>query len=291
MDVYLIQQGERRGPFRVFQIKELVETGAASREDLAWHQGMDEWRPLHQMESLAPFLPPPPGTPPPLPRHHFDQPRDQVFDVPRFSPPAARPGFPWRRIAARIIDWMLMQLVLGGAAMASGLLTPGQYLYPWPLLMVAFAVLWSLIEGVMISRWRTTPGKWLFSLRVEHETGRALTFGEASARAARAWFLGYGLGWPLLLLVTGGFWLYFWRKTGRSWWDAARGHRETEEPLQPHRLFLSLLYFAGQLAFDFHIRWNHPAPHYLPEPMAGRTLKEFVDQQMEKAVQSQPPPR
>ena len=72
MDIYLLQDGQRRGPFRVFQVKEMVDRGEAAVTDLAWHGGLDGWQPLGEVAALVPYLPRPANVPPPLPEGYFE---------------------------------------------------------------------------------------------------------------------------------------------------------------------------------------------------------------------------
>ena len=100
---------------------------------------------------------------------------------------------PWRRFFARSMD-----LALTGMAwnlVLAGLLghNLGQLnLFQQWILDVASWLLLIPLEGLMLSKWGTTPGKWLMGLRVEHAEGRLLTYSEAQARALSVFGRGDG---------------------------------------------------------------------------------------------------
>ena len=52
-----------------------------------------------------------------------------------------------------------------------------------------------LLEPLLLSTWGTTPGKWIFGLKVRNAHGGKLTFREAAARLSA--LFGYGEGWSL----------------------------------------------------------------------------------------------
>ncbi len=111
---------------------------------------------------------------------------------------------PWRRFFARMLDWwlygrlwfVLQLLVLNrNAANWSNTL--------WGLIVdtvVQIGLLLAL-EPIFLSRWGTTPGKWLLGLRVTHKSGRLLTHAEALARTGQVLSRGMGFAIPIYDLV------------------------------------------------------------------------------------------
>jgi uncharacterized RDD family membrane protein YckC len=277
MDIYLLQDGQRRGPFRVFQLKEMVDRGEAAVTDLGWHGGLDGWRPLSEIDALAPFLPRPANIPPPLPDGYFER----LPELPAGGRSEAdRPPFPWRRLAARLVDVGVMRSVLGGIALAAGWLTPGSFLFPSNAVILAFFVGWSLVEAAMLTYWGTTPGKWLFGLRVAREDGRNPVFHQSLVRAFQGWLFGWALGLFPFVLITGILWLVVYRRHGRAWWDLPASLDVVCEPhVRWPRMSLVLIYFVAHGVFNTWLFWNHPAPKELPEPVGGRTLRELLDEQ------------
>lgn len=52
MELYLNQNGEQVGPYTEDQISEMIHSGALTRNDIVWHEGLSEWQPLHAVFDL-----------------------------------------------------------------------------------------------------------------------------------------------------------------------------------------------------------------------------------------------
>lgn len=44
--LYLLQNGQQVGPFPAASVRAMIESGAVTPDDLAWYEGLDEWRSL-----------------------------------------------------------------------------------------------------------------------------------------------------------------------------------------------------------------------------------------------------
>jgi hypothetical protein len=53
MQIYLGKNGEKRGPFSPEEVKAKLTNGQISTFDLAWHEGMTEWKPLGSLAGIA----------------------------------------------------------------------------------------------------------------------------------------------------------------------------------------------------------------------------------------------
>ena len=62
VDIYIARGEEQFGPYPLEQIRELLDQGALLPEDLAFHEGLDNWTPLAEViaAQTAPKLPSPP---------------------------------------------------------------------------------------------------------------------------------------------------------------------------------------------------------------------------------------
>ena len=105
---------------------------------------------------------------------------------------------PWRRYFARMLDLMFATLILWIVLAlvfrvnVSNVGTIGE----WLLGFVEWAI-WIPLEGLLLSKLGTTPGKWLMGIRIEHEDGRKLTFGEAADRTWQVFVKGMGANIPI----------------------------------------------------------------------------------------------
>src|ERR1035441_284207 len=53
MDIYLYQNDKQVGPYTEQELRTLVKSGAISKTEYAWHEGLTEWQPLNAIISLA----------------------------------------------------------------------------------------------------------------------------------------------------------------------------------------------------------------------------------------------
>jgi uncharacterized RDD family membrane protein YckC len=172
-----------------------------------------------------------------------------------------------------------MRSLLGGVALGAGWLAPGSFLFPSDWVILMFFVVWSLIEACLLTRWGTTPGKWLFGLRVVRADGGNPVFHQSLVRAFQGWLFGWALGLFPFTIITLIIWLIVYRRHGRAWWDVpASLDVVSEARVRVPRMVLVLVYFVAQNVFNTWLWWRTPAPDHLPSPMGGRTLREIVDE-------------
>lgn len=108
--------------------------------------------------------------------------------------------FPWQRFFARLLDaqiyrslWVLILPALGFNMLKSS--RGGVLLLELLTLGTMF-----LLEPLLLSRFGTTPGKWLFGLRVTSPDGRRLTYAEGRERTAYLFWYGIRLNLPFFRL-------------------------------------------------------------------------------------------
>ena len=108
--------------------------------------------------------------------------------------------FPWQRFFARLLDaqiyrslWVLILPALGFNMLKS---SRGGVLF---LELLTIGTMF-LLEPLLLSRFGTTPGKWLFGLRVTSPDGRRLTYAEGRERTAYLFWYGIRLNLPVFRL-------------------------------------------------------------------------------------------
>ena len=104
---------------------------------------------------------------------------------------------PWRRYFARMLDLALatLPIQLLFALVLRVNMSNAPDILDWVLGLIGWVILVPL-EALCLSRWGTTPGKWLMGIRLEHINGRLLTFGEAAGRACSVFTRGEGFTIP-----------------------------------------------------------------------------------------------
>lgn len=160
---------------------------------------------------------------------------------------------PWRRFWARMFDWwlygrlwFLIQLMILHIDAASRPAALGSTVVG----IIVQIILMLLLEPLFLSRWGTTPGKWLLGLYVTQESGRKLTHTEALYRTSGVLVSGMGIAIPIYDLVR----LYLSYKTCaagiRLSWDEGMVYTLKEESGKQIVLYLGavLLIIALLLA-------------------------------------------
>ena len=256
MEVWTIEDGEKRGPFHDFEIRRRIENGELKPDTPAWHEGIDEWTLLGEI---------------PLFSREFDLRHvDEVLPPPLPEPEVPTPVAPdgggkpsyGRRFWARWFDLVGFMALLWFALWFAGRDIRTVLNNPW--FMLFQLVPWFMLEPWLIHRWGRTPGKWLLGIRVVNDDGSNLTLAQASRRSIRVMFIGVGFGWGYISLICHGMSLFFARRLGRPLWDQVGGHRVETSPLHPLGVLAFVAIFWGMLT------------------LYGAVVSPYVAEQLEK---------
>ncbi len=151
---------------------------------------------------------------------------------------------PWRRYFARMVDSILfitififfVEFLMG----LTGVTSPGILRFistPGGRFWLGFLALYLMIpvEAALLSRFKTTPGKWLFGIEVTTPAGDRLSSEDAGRRSFDVWVKGQGLGIPIVLIIP--MMLAYRRltRTGTTLWDTACHAVVTHRPWTPAR--------------------------------------------------------
>lgn len=337
MDIYWIQNRQRRGPATVPDVISLVQMGEISPDTLGWHAGCQGWKPLRELPALSDFLndlhnhskggeeeeapeavsPEPPvqegqetapgrETPPPsFPRQGMTPPAGDDAPLPPVPPPspAMADGMlhkggqgqslylprPAMRLIARLVDCGLY------AALAMGLL----YVFQAPFseyLLPTNSLFWApliLIEAYCLSRWRTTPGKFLLGISIRpFDKQQEWGFGRALSRSISVFILGMGMFLPLIAVIMMLLSYFFLTRKGICLWDARCLTLPTmQKPATPGRLVTGviLILFTFQLTSFFMQPWMPDMIQAIEQssPETSQMLRKFLPEGADAA--SQPP--
>ena len=238
MDIWIIRDGEKIGPIHDFEIRRKISNGEISATTPAWHQGLDAWRPVVEIDLFTREfeLEINPG--------HLKEPQE-ISTPPEADttpPPLPKRQDYFRRFWARWLDLSLYSGVWWLGMWAAGQDIEAAAANPW---IIFFRyVPWFALEAVLLQHFATTPGKWLLGLEVVNLDGSRLDLNAAIQRAMRVLFSGIGFGFSYLMLFCQLLSLVIAKRIGTTLWDQSGGHQVTAKPVQPMRLLAVVLVFT-----------------------------------------------
>jgi uncharacterized RDD family membrane protein YckC len=237
MDWYYAIGDSKQGPVSEEKLMELVEAGFIGADTLVWSADLPAWTPLRAVRELD-TAPEPAAE---VASGAFDQEFTQAptpVAVP--SPEEDTEPHPWLRWLARIFDMWIFALAFGiGAAIVLEITAPrlSEALFGLDDYVFGLIVLGALIpiEALFLSSHGTTPGKWIFGLRVMPVEGGKPSYTTALKRAALVWWRGLGLGLPIVMLVTQAHAHSKLKSTGQATWDRDMDQVVLHRPMSgPH---------------------------------------------------------
>lgn len=251
MEIWLIRNGEKSGPYPDYDINSRIRSGGIEKTTMVWYEGLAEWMPLGELEMF---------------REEFEKEdfrSSMAEELPEEAEQAAYskkvnpkpPPLPvagakveayfLRRFAARWFDlfvyagvWWLAMYLAGrdiGAALAS----------PWVLLSIY--VPWFLLEAWLIHRFGRTPGKWLMGLSVVNPDGSEIPLKAAIWRSVRVMVTGVGFGWGMLAIFCQAISWFATKKLGKPVWDYLGGHEVKAEPVKVVRVVALVILLMGAM--------------------------------------------
>ncbi|MFT7577940.1 MAG: hypothetical protein ACI9XZ_004343 [Alphaproteobacteria bacterium] len=212
------------GPVELDQLASLLRQEQVGPDTLIWSQGMDQWLPLRDVETLQTVLLTPPPinstSPPILNQHKYTAAPYQLMekqentdikpelnDSNRAKVQEVRSPT-WRRFFARAIDLYLIVIVgiITSVLALSFLSPPFQIWIQNPTNGTIYAVIIfvfaPLMESVVSAAFGNSPGKALLGLSVVDLNGKHLNFKSSLVRNYRVFWFGLGAGIPLINLFT-----------------------------------------------------------------------------------------
>jgi len=161
--------------------------------------------------------------------------REKELDIPQADSQTNAKARPWVRFFARMFDYLLLALLVAILNLP---------LMPLLLFSLFVPFVWVFIEAVLLCTWGTTPGKALLSIKIRTESGYKLDFINALSRSLSVWFLGMGIGFPIISLIA---MIVAWiklSKRGATSWDE-RAHAVVQHsPLNWGKVLVVALLYA-----------------------------------------------
>ena len=265
MEIWLVEDGKRTGPYQAYEVRERIERGEIDGETKAWHRDQKDWLPLEDMPAFATAFEEAVmveakgiSSPPPLPS------------------PTASWGEIWMRLAARWTDFVIYQIILMGGFLAFGRSPFAAIQSPW--FLPAFVTILILFEAAALAVWGRTPGKWIAGMRIEAPDGRRPGVLASLGRCARLMVMGMGLWLPLMPILGHLIAAWYLRKRGVAPWDAPGTTVFKLPQIRAGRVVaivgtLIVAYLVSSIiAFTAAMRWPDDLPP--PYPEAIKELRE-----------------
>lgn len=110
----------------------------------------------------------------------------------------SQPPFPWRRFFARSIDMSIYGMAFDAIAAIVFKINISDLSFPFSIVSVVVSIIvMLLLEPFFLSRWGTTPGKWIWGIKVTDKWGRNLEYKDARTRTWEVLCYGYGFHIPI----------------------------------------------------------------------------------------------
>ncbi len=269
MEVWIILDGEKVGPFHDFEIRRRISSGELPATTPAWHERLAAWKTLGEIPLFAGEF-------------ELDFPKETVSipDPESPEPDSASPAPPplpsepvfLRRFWARWLDLSLYSGVWWLGMWAAGQDIGAALMNPW--IMFFRFIPWFILEAVLIQRFATTPGKWLLGLHVVNQDGSHLDLAASTRRSMRVLFSGIGFGFSYLAVFCQILSLVVSKRLGTTLWDATGGHKVVSKPLEPGRLLAVILAYGLAIA----MQWAVTLPEIIAESSKQNPeLKEYFE--------------
>ena len=200
MEIWIVEEGEKRGPFETYQIRDRIEAGELAGDELAWHKDQSDWVKLREMDAF---------------RAEFGKSWEELHQV--LPPPLPSQPLPFLRFFARWFDVSLYLLLVFslvrfiGHNLLEAAVGPFLYLYFLPFVF---------LEAAILHLTKTTPGKFLLGIRVVTPEEQALSLQGALVRSLRAYIVGLGLMvHPFLTGICHVYCIWYLKRFNVTPWD------------------------------------------------------------------------
>jgi uncharacterized RDD family membrane protein YckC len=222
MQIFIVQSGEKQGPFTEAEIRRELMIGRIHPQSLAWYEGLADWVPLSSVLSD-----PSAGDP-------------EGMHAPGLFVPSGPQIRPWTRFFARSIDYIIVSLV---SAFVIALVYEPLLEMPDLLFSMLIVFLYVFIEPALLDSWGTTPGKALLNVNVRKSNGSKPSYQEALIRSLNVWIKGMGLGIGIVSLFTNAVAYNKLTKSGLTSWDKNGGFIVQHKKLGAGRVIVAALIY------------------------------------------------
>ena len=267
MKIWLLEDGERTGPHEIFTVRDKISNREVNAETLAWYEGVDGWVKLSEVPAYASNFP----------KSQTNASGEEVSesgiseqDVSEFvkqledklneglSPNRAKPNsatfqneplHPVRRFFARFLDIALYSIAVFFIKLQMGI-NPLEVDSLSRELM--FQLPYLVVDGLALSYFGTTLGKWLLDIKLHGPKGQKIKLGSGIIRSARVWVLGFAMQ-TFFILISLPFSWFVASKYGKFIWDIPQNYITECKPIKPMKvvLYIAVIIGAGVIMQNF----------------------------------------
>lgn len=155
---------------------------------------------------------------------------------------------PWIRFWARWIDTTIFLIIATLILIAVIHFIP--YLtillqIPDTLYGIIFLFTYVFIEAFLLSTLGTTPGKTLFKIKLRDKNHKKLSYKIALRRSFTVWYVGLGIGFPLIQIITQIYAYKHLKKHGITSWDSDENLNLSHQKIGIGRIVIASIFILG----------------------------------------------
>lgn len=249
MKIWLLENGERTGPHEIYTIRDRISNEELNADTPAWYEGAEGWVSLAEVPAYSSYF----KKVAEVEGDHLNFENEDLLigegneDLGSYSPQSGvhvsqhEPLHPVRRFFARMLDLSLYTTILIIIKVQMGL-NPMDIENVFQLIL--FQLPYIIIDGLALSYFGTTPGKWLLNIKLRSSNGSMLAVGASLIRSVRVWILGLGMQ-SIFIVVSLPFAWFIASKYGKFLWDLPHNNITECSPLSPLKIILFIGVMMG----------------------------------------------
>ena len=173
--------------------------------------------------------------------------QSQSTRQPRNNITALQEARPWVRLWAKYIDLMFFMVIFG---FSLGYFGMGDWMDTTKDAIVGIIIImcWMPLDAFILSRWGTTPGRALLKIKLTHR-GNDMSFKNLFYRSLKVFVRGFGLGLPIINLITFIVAYFDLKKNKVTSWDQEGNFEVTHEKIGVERIVITVLIFTAFMYF------------------------------------------
>lgn len=270
MKIWLLENGERTGPHEVYDIRDRISDDELHADTPAWYEGAEDWVTLGDVATYSSYFKRPASAETlreeeKLTSELIDSLERGLTNADSKPDSAAfqnEPLEPVRRFFARVFDIFIYSILLWIIKAQIGI---NPFIFEGVIKGLIDYLPYILLDGLALTYFGSTPGKWLLNIRLRSHDGKLLDIQTSLIRSVRVWVLGFALG-SIFAVVSLPFSWFVASKYGKFLWDIPKNNVTHCEELTRTKLlvYIALIITAFYCLINF-IPLEMIPPEYLED--------------------------